>query len=75
MEIVTKKYAATVPVSVELMFDITPWAYMPLWMKKEYLQRGYGMGRDSVSCRWPRPRHEDFVKVNLGGPQEEEDDC
>lgn len=64
-EFTVTKYAAYVPISVEMLFNqpregvvwdgvqiVEPW---PLWLLKEWLKRGHGLGREVLSRRWPRP--------------------
>lgn len=53
-QVTVKKYVAEIPIHVELLFDVTPYELMPLWMRKEYLRLGHGMGKQAIVCPWPR---------------------
>lgn len=49
------KAVAYIPYSIEMMFDETPWADLPMWARKEWFKRGYGLGAEALHCDWPRP--------------------
>lgn len=54
--ITVMKARAYIPMSIELYFDVTPWAELPMWARKEWFRRGYGLGRTRIECYWPRPK-------------------